>query len=209
VIAKIVSGSDFGASLDYLLNPKKEQRERVEKDLRERGQERRLEGEQRQAEAAERTQPTEAKTRDEAGRREGRNPGASEGGGRQEKQPRAEGRGQHFEQERDLPNEFEPGQRHRIIGGNVSGKSPRELEREFGLVKELRPGVEKPVHHVSISAAESDRLTVRQWQEIADTYVEQMGFGNSPHLVVQHRWSKKDHIHILASRVDFDGQVVS
>jgi hypothetical protein len=42
----------------------------------------------------------------------------------------------------------------------VSGKTPRELEREFGLVEELRPGVKKPVHHVSISAAESDRITV-------------------------------------------------
>ena len=52
-------------------------------------------------------------------------------------------------------------------------------------------------------------MTVQQWQEIADTYIEKMGFQNSPYVVVQHRWSKKNHIHILASRVDFDGQVVS
>ena len=40
MIAKIVSGSSFGETLDYLLNPKREQQERVEKDLREREQER-------------------------------------------------------------------------------------------------------------------------------------------------------------------------
>ena len=84
-----------------------------------------------------------------------------------------------------------------------------ELEREFNLAWELRPNVEKPVHHASLSAGENDRLTVAQWQEIADLYVEKMGFQNSPHVVIQHRWSEKDHVHILASRVDFDGQVVS
>jgi hypothetical protein len=40
-------------------------------------------------------------------------------------------------------------------------------------------------------------------------YVKGMGFEKSPCLVVQHRWSKIDHVHILASRVDFDAKVVS
>lgn len=75
MIAKIVSGSSFGETLDYLLNPKKEQQERVEKDLQER--------EQGWPEEAERTPPAEAKTRDEMGRRDDKNldaPGAEKGG---------------------------------------------------------------------------------------------------------------------------------
>ncbi len=74
----------------------------------------------------------------------------------------------------------------------MSGQTPRELEREFNFVRELRPRVEKPVHHASISAGKNDRLTVAQWQEIADTYVEKMGFQNSPYVVMQHRWSERD-----------------
>ncbi len=131
------------------------------------------------------------------------------GKGWQEKQPRIERRDAHQELARDLADEYEPGQRHRVIGGNLSGQTPRELSREFRLVRELRPDIEKPVHHVSISAGEHDRLTVEQWQEIAGEYVEKMGFQNSPHVVIQHRGSQRDHIHIVASRVDEDGQVIS
>lgn len=36
-----------------------------------------------------------------------------------------------------------------------------------------------------------------------------MGFQNSPHIVIQHRGTKRDHIHILTSRIDFDGKVLS
>lgn len=143
MIAKVVSGSSFGETLDYLLNPKKEQQERVEKDIQEREQERQRGGEQGRPEEVERTPPTESKTREETGRRDDKNLDAPRGREGWEKQPRTEAPERHFEQARDLPNEFEPGQRHRVIGGNVSGKTPRELEREFGLVEELRPGVKK------------------------------------------------------------------
>lgn len=128
---------------------------------------------------------------------------------RQQKQTEMQEREARTVQSRDLADEYESGQRHRIIGGNMSGQNPRELSREFGLVRELRPDIEKPVHHVSISAGENDRLTVEQWQEIADTYIQKMGFQNSPHVVIQHRGTERDHIHILTSRIDFDGKVIS
>jgi hypothetical protein len=208
MIAKITSGGGFRGALDYLLNSKQKERE-------ERAQEREKERQQQgRAKEVERTPPAEAARREEATTREEAKltdePRHDEpkAGQRQQPQSQIEERELHPERGRDLGDEYESGQRHRIIGGNMSGQNPRELSREFGLVRELRPAIEKPVHHVSISAGENDRLSVEQWQEIADTYIEKMGFKNAPHVVIQHRGTGRDHIHILASRIDFDGKVI-
>lgn len=111
------------------------------------------------------------------------------------------------------PDEHAPpygeGERHRIIGGNLSGQSREEMAQEFEAIRRQRPNITKPVHHVSLSVGESDRLTIRQWKEIAAKYVEGMGFKDAPYVVVQHRDGKTDHIHILTSRVDVRGKVVS
>jgi hypothetical protein len=201
VIAKISSGGSFGGALDYLMNPKHKEQERTQE--REQGRQ------QGQQQGAERTPPAEAKTNEETKLKDDPRRDALKAGDRQPEQRQIKEREPRPERGRDLADEYEAGQRHRLIGGNMSGQNPRELSREFGLVRELRPDIEKPVHHVSISAGEKDRLSVEQWQEIADTYIEQMGFTNCPHVVIQHRGSKRDHLHILTSRIDFDGKVVS
>jgi hypothetical protein len=104
---------------------------------------------------------------------------------------------------------FEAGERHRIIGGNLSGQTKGELAQEFKAIRWQRPDIEKPVHHASLSAGENDRITVEQWQEIAARYIKEMGFKDAPYVVIQHRDGKTDHVHILTSRVDVNGKVIS
>ncbi len=99
--------------------------------------------------------------------------------------------------------------RHRIIGGNMTGRTARELAREFEVFQEQRPEIEKPVHHVSLSAAKGERLTIGQWNEIAEKYVRKMNFGSSPFVVVQHVDTDHDHVHVVASRIDAHGKIVS
>ena len=101
------------------------------------------------------------------------------------------------------------GERHRVIGGNMSGQTAEELRQEFEAVRRQRPDIGKPVHHASLSAGERDRITVEEWREIAARYVERMGYKDAPYVVVQHRDGVRDHIHILTSRVDVNGKVVS
>lgn len=201
MIAKVTSGGSFRGALDYLLNPKHKEQERAQEREQERWQGRQSE--------AERTPQPEAKTREETSPKNDARHATPNADERQQKQVETQRRKTRQEHARDLADEYESGQRHRIIGGNMSGHNPRELAREFGLVRELRPDIEKPVHHVSISAGERDRLSVEEWQEIADTYIEKMGFQNSPHVVIQHRGTERDHIHILTSRIDFDGKIIS
>jgi hypothetical protein len=104
---------------------------------------------------------------------------------------------------------FKAGERHRIIGGNMSGQCKAELAEEFKAIIRQRPEIEKPVHHASLSAGENDRLSVEQWIEIAGRYIKEMGFKDAPYVAIQHRDGKTDHIHILTSRVDVQGKVIS
>lgn len=201
MIAKISSGGGFRGALEYLMQQKPEKLEREQQR-----------DQKRQQKEAERTPLRDAGTRERssAGNELERNElRRTEGQGKQSATPEREADHSHPPYERDLAEFYEEGKRHRIIGGNLSGQTPRELAREFGAIRAQRPEIEKPVHHISISAGENDRLTVEQWQEIAAHYVREMKFESSPYVVIQHRDNKHDHIHIVASRVDAHGQVVS
>ena len=102
--------------------------------------------------------------------------------------------------------ESSPGSR--IIGGNMSGRNARELAKEFKISRQLNPDVERAVYHVALSAAKSDRLDDDQWCEIADNYMEQMGFDSNQFATYHHANTDDDHIHIVASRIRFDDGLV-
>ncbi|KAB8315391.1 hypothetical protein SD81_032295 [Tolypothrix campylonemoides VB511288] len=102
--------------------------------------------------------------------------------------------------------ESSPGSR--LIGGNMSGRNALELAREFKLSRQLNPEVERAVYHVSLSAAKSDRLDDDQWCEIANKYMEQMGFDSNQFATYRHNNTDDDHIHIVASRIRFDTSLV-
>lgn len=106
--------------------------------------------------------------------------------------------------ERDTPF-AEPGQ---LIGGNMSGMTIEELTREFGLVHSLRPDIEKPVWHNSLRLPKGESLNSVKWSQIAEDYLDRMGFSKlSPYVVVLHDDKEGQHIHIIASRVSFDRSV--
>ena len=110
---------------------------------------------------------------------------------------------------RGLLDYLESSPRSRLIGGNMSGRNARELAREFKLSRQLNPGVERAVYHVSLSAALSDCLDDDQWCEIADKYMEEMGFDCNQFATYRHNNTENDHIHIVASRIRLDtGKVV-
>lgn len=96
-----------------------------------------------------------------------------------------------------------------LLETNMAGQNPREMAREFGAIRALRPGLGKAVCHVSLSLPPGETLTDDQWREAAHAWLHGMGFGNSQYVVSRHTDAKHAHIHILANRVTFDGHVVS
>jgi len=101
------------------------------------------------------------------------------------------------------------GQNAQMVASNMAGETPRQLSREFGAVRQLRPTLGKAVAHVSLSAAPGEQLTTEQWQQVADDYLKGMGFDDSQYIVTRHTDTAHDHVHILANRVTLDGGVVS
>ena len=96
-----------------------------------------------------------------------------------------------------------------LLAGNIYGDDQRELTQELRETQALNRQVEKPVFHASISAAPEDgQLDSMKWQEIAEKYVKHMGYDNAPWIAVRHLDTDHDHIHIVASRVDYNGHRV-
>lgn len=69
--------------------------------------------------------------------------------------------------------------------------------------------IKDPVFHVSLNPDPSDKLTDEQLVEIAQEYMERMGFGDQPYYVFKHRDIDREHIHIVSVRLRDDGSIIS
>ncbi|QQR74052.1 MAG: relaxase/mobilization nuclease domain-containing protein [Holophagales bacterium] len=100
-----------------------------------------------------------------------------------------------------------------LVGGNMYGTDPRALAQEFGEWRELRPGLTRAVFHSSLSLPHGpggrEELTDAQWRDVVERYLEHLGYGRSPFVVVRHRDTDHDHVHIVAARIGADGRAVS
>lgn len=96
-----------------------------------------------------------------------------------------------------------------LIGGNMDGKTPRELAKDFAESRSLNPDLQRPVYHVSLSISPGEYLNDFTWNEIADRYMKEMGFESSQYVVARHTDREHEHIHIIASRIGLNGKTVS
>ena len=66
--------------------------------------------------------------------------------------------------------------------------------------------VEKPVLHISLNPHPDDVLTDTELQDIAREYLEKLGYGTQPYLVVKHEDIDRHHLHIVTINVDEKGR---
>lgn len=86
----------------------------------------------------------------------------------------------------------------------MGGRNARELAREFGAGRSLNPELTRAVYHVSLSIAPEEKLTPAQWNQVAEKYLDKMGFTANQYTVIRHSDKEHDHIHIIANRVRLD-----
>lgn len=102
----------------------------------------------------------------------------------------------------------------KIVGGTMSGESPNELSREFAETRQLRPETQRPVWHHSLSLPLGESLSQDKWQDVASEYMQRLADaeGVDPDAVqwvgVRHGDTEHDHVHILASRITADGELI-
>jgi hypothetical protein len=95
------------------------------------------------------------------------------------------------------------------IGSNMYGKTENQLSNEFEIVSSQRPNLGKPVFHASLNLAPGEKLSDKQFMEMAHKYMNEMGFSENQFLVYRHFDREHDHIHIVANRVNMAGKTVT
>lgn len=68
---------------------------------------------------------------------------------------------------------------------------------------------EKTMMHISLNPHPDDVLSEGQYAQLAHEYMEKMGFGDMPYIIVKHEDIDRHHIHIVALRVRQDGTAIS
>lgn len=63
--------------------------------------------------------------------------------------------------------------------------------------------------HVSLSFDPSEKLSNEKMIEIAESYMEKIGFGSQPFLVYRHHDAGHPHIHIVSTNIERDGHRIS
>ncbi len=69
----------------------------------------------------------------------------------------------------------------------------------------LNENVTRNSVHVSLNFDPSEKVSNEQLKDIADTYMQKIGFGEQPYLVYQHFDAGHPHIHIVSVKVRADG----
>lgn len=89
--------------------------------------------------------------------------------------------------------------------------TPSEIASDFSLQASMRPTIKKPVCHtiLSFSADDIERLDDQTMTDIAQDYLNQMGYGDTQYLIVRHLDREHPHLHICINRIGNYGNTIS
>ena len=78
---------------------------------------------------------------------------------------------------------------------------------EKRMPKQMR--TEKPVIHISLNPHPDDRFTDGELTQMAREYMQRMGYGDQPYIIVKHEDINRHHLHIVSIRVDEQGKRIN
>ncbi|SHN33403.1 relaxase/mobilization nuclease domain-containing protein [Mucilaginibacter sp. OK098] len=98
-----------------------------------------------------------------------------------------------------------------VIAYNQCFGTRLELVREMIEVAKLNPNQSKPVFHFSLSFAHSDagKLGLQDKIDMVEKLAEKFDFKDHQYVVVAHKDTVHEHLHIVANRIGFDGKTAS
>lgn len=87
----------------------------------------------------------------------------------------------------------------------------RAMAEDIARPSRQRKPITDPVGHISLDfhPADKPRMTDELMAEVAQDYMKQMGLTNTPYIVVRHYDKAHPHCHIVFSRVDYDGMILT
>lgn len=98
-----------------------------------------------------------------------------------------------------------------VLDTNLASNSVVQQAKEFNVIRQLKSNLSKAVYHVSLNLPYKDtnKLSNHEFSNLARDYLEGMGFDENQYIVYKHFDVDHSHIHIVANRVNFSGNVVS
>lgn len=96
-----------------------------------------------------------------------------------------------------------------VLDASITHDTVVNMTREFNMIRQLRPRLGKAVYHVSLSLPLGDNLRDREFTALSLDYLKGMGFDDNQYINYRHTDTQHEHIHIIANRVKYSGEVVS
>lgn len=87
--------------------------------------------------------------------------------------------------------------------------SVSQLARSFEPYLLANRNTEKHTLHISLNPDPKDKVSDEKFREIAQQYMNEMGYGDQPFIVFKHTDIDRSHIHIVSVCVDEEGKKIS
>lgn len=94
---------------------------------------------------------------------------------------------------------------------NFQGDSQDSIVKEILNYNSRNNSITKPNLHISLSfsSEESNKATSEKMYMIAQEYMDNMGYGNQPYAIYEHKDRPHPHVHIVSTRITSDGSPIS
>ena len=99
--------------------------------------------------------------------------------------------------------------RAEVIFFNQCYGNQKELTQQFNEVRQLNSKLAKPVLHITLSLAPGEQLPKEKLMEMCQDCAKDIGFKNNQYVVIHHKDTSHQHLHIVANRIGFDKRTVS
>lgn len=90
----------------------------------------------------------------------------------------------------------------------AGGCTPVYLHRYFEPYLLANNKTEKPVRHISLNPDPQDKVSDGEFREMAQQYMQEMGYADQPFVVFKHTDIERTHIHIVTTCVQLDGKKI-
>jgi len=90
----------------------------------------------------------------------------------------------------------------------INGLRPKDYINYLKAVSAQNPRVKLPQLHLAISTKGRSH-SGEQLTEIAEQWLKEMGYGEQPYLIIFHKDTANNHVHVVSTRVDKQGKKIS